>query len=468
MDELYVPDPTLLRAAAVGVALWFLLLAVVRVVRGRGVVKAGPPSTDLGMESPALVNFLTHDFSATPDAVPATLLDLAARGVVEIEDRGIGNYFCRLRAEARGANDYEQKLVDHLRDLEADGVVPAEALTTGPQEQSRAWWTDFRKKVIEEARDKGLSENLWSAWTSVVLFLAGAPVALLYGFATGFRDSDDVQDSWLLHFTAAGVTLGGFVLLWTIASARQRGTDEGRSVASRWRGVARALEDSPSFARIPPSGVVVWERHLAYATALGVAPRAARSLPMGAESDTEAWTSASGDWRKVSIRYPRFRPGWGRNPLIAIVVGAVGIFVGYQIARFSWSNELAASDPGWLHLVQILAITAGLVVLGRSVVELLWALGDLGRRKEISGHVLRCRTRGAMLPLWTQSDEPQKRYFVAIDDGSSDRVAAFRVGEASYPLFRQGDRVTIEVTPRLGYLARDPSAEGKQQARDRR
>jgi hypothetical protein len=34
-----------------------------------------------------VVNFLTHGFRVTDDAVPPTLIDLAARNVVDIEQR---------------------------------------------------------------------------------------------------------------------------------------------------------------------------------------------------------------------------------------------------------------------------------------------------------------------------------------------------------------------------------------------
>ena len=47
----------------------------------------GPRTLDLGAEPPAVASFLVHGFRVTDDAVPATLIDLAARNVVDIEER---------------------------------------------------------------------------------------------------------------------------------------------------------------------------------------------------------------------------------------------------------------------------------------------------------------------------------------------------------------------------------------------
>jgi hypothetical protein len=59
---------------------WVAALAALALRRRPRTPDVGPVTLDLGPEPPAIVNFLTHGFKATPEAVPATLLDLAARG----------------------------------------------------------------------------------------------------------------------------------------------------------------------------------------------------------------------------------------------------------------------------------------------------------------------------------------------------------------------------------------------------
>lgn len=441
---------------AAGTAVWFVLLGALWALRAPRRVRPGPETTDLGPETPAVANLVTHRFNPTRDAVPATLVDLAARGLVEIEDRGIGRYYCRLARRSEPLAPHEQMMVDHLRAVAADGVVPAEALTTGPQDRSKAWWNEFRKKVVAQAQSSGLCANLWNGPSKAILVGGGLLLLVLYGFATGFNDPDDVADTPLLN----GVTLGGLAAVLALGavlkSSRQTSTDAGLRAGSRWLGVKRALDESPSFELLPPTGVVVWERHLAYAAALGVAPRSIRALPMGAESDTEAWTASSGEWRKVTVRYPRFRPGWGRHPLLALAIGGFGTYVGYNMIR------VAAGDIGfdnrWLAIAGTVALAVAILVLARSLPQLLFGVLDLFGSRTVGGTVLRARTRRGPVPFFNQTnDDAYLRCFVAIDDGRSTSLTAYRVSARLYGELRQGSEAKLVVTPNLGYVRR-PSA----------
>ncbi|HYP22829.1 MAG TPA: hypothetical protein VEV43_04590 [Actinomycetota bacterium] len=415
--------------------------------------RPSPESTELGPETPGLANLVAHRSNPTRDAVPATLVDLAARGLIEIEDRGIGRYYCRLTGKAAELTPYERMLVDHLRSLAADGVIPAEALTTGPQDRSKAWWDEFRKKLVAHAQSAGLCTNLWNA-TAISLLVGGGVVLLvLYALATGFNDPDDVADSPLLNAVTLGALPAIFALGAVVKSTRQTSTAEGLRCGSRWLGVRRALEESPSFEQLPPSGVVVWERHLAYAAALGVAPRSVRALPMGAESDTEVWARAGTEWRKVEVRYPRFRPGWGRHPLHALGVG----FLGTLFAR--WLLRLATGDLGgddtWLKAIALVLFGIAVLVLTRSLPQLVLGFLDLLASRPVEGTILRARTRWSPFPYSFQgSDQQYLRYFVAIDDGRSPKLTAYRVKPSLYGALSQGTEAKLKVTPNLGYVRR--------------
>jgi hypothetical protein len=456
VNELYVPNENLLRVIAGGIVAWFVLLGVLWALRAPRRAPRGPDSTELGSEQPAVANLLAHRFNPTRDAVPATLVDLAARGLVEIEDRGIGRYYCRVTGKTAALTPYERRLVEHLRSAAAGGVVPAEALTTGPQDRSQAWWNELRKEVVAHAQSAGRGADRWHRPAPLLRAAFGAVLLVLYGSATGFHDADDVADSPLLH----GVTFGGlaaaFVLGAVVKSKRQTSTEPGLRAASRWLGVKHALEESPSFELLPPSGVVVWERHLAYAAALGVAPRSIHALPMGAESDTEAWTATSGDWRKVRVRYPRLRPGWGRHPLLALAVGSFGTFVGYNVIRVATGD--IGFDNRWLAIAGTVATAVGVLVLGRSLPQVAFGLLDLFSRRRVTGVVLRARTRWSPFPYVTQTNDRENvRFFVALDDGRSLSVTAYRVKPSLYDDLPQGAEATLDVTPNLGYVRR-PSA----------
>jgi hypothetical protein len=82
-------------------ALWLAAAALLYATRHPAVPPVGQRTLELGPESPAMANLLVHDFRATPEAVPATVIDLAARRVLEIEQRGPGVFYVRLRPKPR-------------------------------------------------------------------------------------------------------------------------------------------------------------------------------------------------------------------------------------------------------------------------------------------------------------------------------------------------------------------------------
>ena len=60
---------------------WLAVAGAIRALREPRNPHPAPETTDLGPEPPAVVNLLVSNFRVRPDAVPATLLDLAARRV---------------------------------------------------------------------------------------------------------------------------------------------------------------------------------------------------------------------------------------------------------------------------------------------------------------------------------------------------------------------------------------------------
>jgi hypothetical protein len=208
----------------------------------------------------------------------------------------------------------------------------------------------------------------------------------------------------------------------------QRETPEGLAAASRWLGVRAKLADDEAFRSQAPIAVTLWERHLAYGAAFGVATAAVRALPMGAESDRHAWSSYSGQWRAVRIRYPRFVPlGWGLHPLVVVLRAGLAL-APVVILLLVVPKDLAA-------LPAAIAVVAGLVVV--------WAIVDLGSTREVTGQILRLRTYG---------DDDDKRYYVAVDDGVSATVRAWRVKPELYSPLRQYEVVTGTLTRNLRYV----------------
>ena len=186
----------------------------------------------------------------------------------------------------------------------------------------------------------------------------------------------------------------------------ERDTAKGLEVAGRWLGLRENLLADGTFPSLPPTAVAIWDRYLSYAVALGVAATTERSIPLGAESDTEAWSSGRRSLAdRAACSYPqRIPPGWGRPPWKIVFAGLLSVGGSAAIAWFllpvdlsgtsrllkdathrtiasPWRSDSAslpsASSSRW-------SSCAALWMLGLGV-------ADVGRGSSIEGRVLRVR-----------------------------------------------------------------------------
>ena len=451
--------------AAIALGAWLALLGLFAVATRARTPDAGPEALELpGDEPPAVVAMLTDGWEVGHEAVPATLIDLAARKIVAIEGVGLDRFVVRLRpnASTAGLTFYEQQVLSHVRGLaSADGTVPCEALTTGPEGDSEAWWKRFQASVVEDARNRGLSRGRWSPWMLGVL---GATALVPAALAAAALVTLPPEEGTTEEENPVGAFIGATAIAWFPLMAlprklrAERDTPAGQEAAARWLGLRDHLDATGGFAEAPPASVVIWERFLSYGAALGVAGGAVRALPLGSESDTEAWTAHGGHWRVVHIDYPkRLPPGWGKPPLLATAIGLAGLLGGLFVARIFFplmadavsdlfdSTREEGFSPINLIAIAILALPTVVpaVLIVRSALMLAAAVPDLFVTREVEGVVLRLRRH-------------EKVSYLAVDEGAGTKVRAWIVA----PLLlnsaglNQGWRVSATVTPRLGYVSR--------------
>ena len=403
---------------------------------------------ELGEEPPAVVDLLTNDWRVTADAIPATLLDLAARDYLDLERYGPGCTVCRVRrTSGEGLEAYERMVLDHVAGLAVDGVVPAEALTTGPQDQSSRWWRGFQRAVVGDARERGLARDRWSGSAKAFLRAAAlvpAGLRVLYANAAGGLDFG---------------TIGAGLVIWVVLTSAiklfgdQRDTPSGAEAAARWLGVRDYLGRNEVFPTLPPASVAIWDRYLGYGAALGVATAAVHALPMGAEDDHRAWSAFGGRWRVVKVRYPRLGFAWGRKPPLAVLVGLVEAVAGYVGLRLmlglrGWTDGYAETDQAarWVRTGSTLLAVAALLLAGWGVWTMLRAVLDLVSRREVEGQVVRRRS-------YSRGND-KLDHFMAVDSGRSDKIKAWLVPAAVYGRFREGGVVRATIGPRLGHVFR--------------
>jgi len=453
-------DISLALGAAGSALAWLLLSAAVVSTRRPPRIRVRDATMELPPEPPAVAGLLASDFVVPGEAAPATLLDLAARRVIDLDEVQPGNTIARVRPHHdESLSPYEQRVVDELDEKAIDGVVPTEAMTTGPEAQSSRWQRDLVREVVEDAQRRGLTTN---RWTPRILWLLGIALAPAIGCLYFAIDSgDDGADDWL-GWLAGGIALAvivfGFVALSRMSrSLAQLPTESGLSAAARAVGLEHHLHEDGMFAELPPAAVKIRGRHFAYAAAFGLSPVAMASLPMGAEDDHRAWSRVGGRWRRVHVRYPRaWPPAWGKHPAIAtlLAIAAAGVagFALWGLVQLADSERPSGISSDSWHWVQrgalITMIPFALATLWAALVAVR-AVPDFWSTRHVSGEIVRARRRRQWL---SSGDKPKYWNYLAVDDGTSDRVVALRLRELLWREHNQGEQVTVDVTPRLGYV----------------
>ena len=418
-------EPLVVGGAMVGTLLWLAAAALASAWRTPPRPPIGLLTLALGPEPPAVANFLVNGFEVTDEAASATILDLAARDLVDVEQRGPDVYYVRVRPAADVAlTAYERRALAVIERRSRDEAVPVEALTTGSELASKEWRQAFRAEVVADAQARGLArEAVGSGTFGILVGLFAIPAACVWAV-------------WGIVPAVVAVGVAATLLGWLYTRHPQRETPAGLEAASRWLGVRAELAMNPVFDTNSPVTVELWDRLLAYGAALGVARGASGPLPLRAESDSVEWVDDGGRWREITISYPRlWPPGWGTEPGSALAVGLVAAGgTGYWLYG-SGVDQLDAGPSGWLALF----VACAAVVVGVAVAIV--AASDLATAAEVTGPILRLRSFG---------DDRRKRHYVAVDDGESTAIKAFRVREDQYEKLREGDVVTVRTTERLG------------------
>lgn len=450
-------------------------------------VRAGEPTMDVGDEPPAVVGLLTSGFRVEDQTMPATVMDLAHRGYFSIDDIGGDRIVLRLRTPPTDdqLTAYETRVLRHVERNQTNGVVPAPVLTLGPQGVSEKWFRSFTREVTKHAQSLGLTRRRWDlkhvgmAWGAVLL--AGAPAALLANTAPRTPDPAGWGAPGNLFAGMAFVLTAG--LVW-VAQRVSRADDQvdlppGTDAARHWLGVKRYYEDHGRFDEKPAASVAIWDRNLAYATAMGLAPLVQRQIPFETEHDKHAWSRATGHWRRVTVSYRSPVPSWGDRPISVAFRGLVqGVVLGIltyaalYVAGADIELDQLTDDQrrmiGFGALV-VAAITATLALV--AVVRLVLGVSDLFGKRTVEGELVRRRAtqRGDKLPpviRWLYRNQRDRQYgnvkrgdrlpttyHLAIDTGDGSRIRAFRVNRRIHDQVRQGAVIRAVVTRRLGYVS---------------
>lgn len=426
----------------------------------------------LRRDSPAVVNVLTNDCTLTAAGLRATVIDLAARGWLRILPPDEDDELARVRPAATAFDGdsllpHERLVLQHvMARFTTDHAIPVRYLAV---DVHGSWWRRFRSLVYAAAMRDGLVKRRWTPLALLPTAILTVMAALSWRASRSAGDTEiAVIDSIERRLVAIAVLVAIVVLVVRIVKHIARPelthTDAGLAATERWLAVRQRLVRN-GFGPMAPSALETGDRRLGYASAMCLAEGAAVELPLAREDHYRAWSSVRGTARLVRVKYPS-RPGYGLHPITALVGGIALAFAGLwgkrwfaDVARGEALDSLYERFPeqDWL----IADIATGLAVL--SFVPLLVGLwvafagaADMFNTTERTGVVLRARRPVEVTPLPRSMRRffERDRYsvFIAVDDGSSGQLVAWRSNERN--AVPQGARAIVRASPLLGYVRR--------------
>ncbi|MFJ6165656.1 DUF2207 family protein [Micromonospora orduensis] len=404
--------------AGAGIGLWLLAYGACRVATRPAPPAARAATMDLGPEPPAVVDLLVNGGST--GAAGPTLLDLAAAGFYELRQPDADPYRTTVHLAAEhpdegGLRPYERQVLARVRGLAVDGVVPLTALTFRDETESRAWHSRLRAAVVADARATGLSERRFGRTMMTALYLGALAVGAVCGLVAVHRTH--LRWTFLVSLTVAAVLAG------LVQRIGERATAAGSQATAHWLGVRAWLRNHEQFTELPPSAVAIWDRYLAYGAALGVTRQASDVLDVGAGVQRHLWSSYHGGYRRIRVRYPRWRPWYGGTTWFLLLLALLAVLAGTLVLS-------VAGSTGWYPLPGLLLLAGGAYLLIRTLV-------DRTRSVTVTGQVLALRAR----------DGARVSHLV-IDDGTADETTAWALPRDGHDRrCQRGDVLTITVRP---------------------
>ena len=415
---------------------------------------------------PAVVNMLANDATVTAEALRATVIDLAARGWLRIlppDDDELARVRPSAQAyEGDSLRPHERLVLQHvMARFTTDRAIPARYLAVDIR---GSWWRRFTGLVAAEARDTGLITRRWrpADLAAPTAFAVLAAACWFLGVRTGTDIAviDSVErriGAWVLLIALVVLAVR---MMSVAVQPLYTHTNEGVAVTQRWLAV-RQLLDRAGFGDLAPSSQDIGDRRLAYATAMCVAEGAAVELPLAREDHFRVWSSVGGRARLVRVTYPS-RIGFGVAPYVVIAIGIVMFVAGLRLR--GWSADVARGEAfDWIYeqlpeqdwlitdvatAITILAFVPILIGLWLVIAGIV----DLTSTVERTGIVVRARrpveVSGLPRRIRRLLDRDRYRVYLAIDDGTTDTIAAWRANERT--AVPQGARATVKASRVLG------------------
>lgn len=437
-------DLVLLVAALAGwAAVNAAALALTRFGRPRRGPESPQPPDDL---PPGVVAYLVGGPGAEPVAAGATLLDLAARGVVVLEEQGRDPAATTARPGSRpeSLDRLEHLVLERVRTRGRGGPVPVSALAARAGERDDDE-DALASAVVGAARARGLSRPRAGVVLRSLLVVAAAVPSAALGLVAALRSEDTSEPLR----SATGVGLVGLVVLllptWRLFDG-ERLTRAGRRAAQAWRGHGTALGRDEVLRAARPAQALTWGRRLATAHALGLTRVVDRSVRLGPGDRRLIWSSRGGRWRQVAVRYPRGQFVGAGVPWTAVRgLWLAGVTAATVFALF-WVPAVDGvdRDGALLSAVRAVGVVVLLAVGTWVLLRFLGGVLEIGAARTLTGEVLWIQEHRVNV---TENGATVDAYHLVVDEGTSDRLTAWSLPPELRDRVATGDVVRVTVRP---------------------
>ncbi len=317
------------------------------IVSQRSMARLSPPvPIEIGdrrpgpdQEPPAVVGLITNGYRVPRTAIVATTVDLIRRGWVRAAQSDQGELVILTRGVTPTADPLrpaEQMVLNHLVANSYEGATSASILSEAQTRISRSWMRRFERHVVEDAQHRRLTARRWRAMDLLLpagLVIVGATV--LAQALNGAPRPESITDGWTWRFLWLIVLITFGSVAWqtirTVVDVAEAPTEDGERRAGQWIGYRRRLNglipDHTSVLVAPDQQLL-----LAYGVVLGLAPHVIDEMAVVDDDPTIAWSEAGGLAHVVDVSRPR-RPGYGLNPLIALLTGLLVVTLAQVLQR---------------------------------------------------------------------------------------------------------------------------------------
>ena len=227
------------------------------------------------------------------DGFRATILDLISRNYLFLKNESYNgsHYHESLLLEINPNNDisslwkFEVQVLDFLKESEQDGIISLDLISKNldPSYSYSAygiWRNEVRSTLLDGNNFKDAFHSRGYIYLKIfgVLGTIIAWALIFYSFPSKLFSGTFISCALILWISS-------IISLFLTKRIAGQWTAYGREYYKRWMNFRSYIEDFSLIKEYPPESVKIWDKYLAYATALGAAKGVRRAMEISLSDD---------------------------------------------------------------------------------------------------------------------------------------------------------------------------------------